>query len=382
MKIPGTIFNNNGRWWWRVSLPGQSKRQCIPLKPEGARFATNDYELARQIAQGLYEATVLKPKNIEKNSTIRTVGDLVQKYLEHCRIYYQKSNESVNIEFALKSLLPYSLMDIEDMRPAILKEIRQKMIDLKRARSTINRRISMIKRMFAWGVEEELIPARIAEPLRYVRNLMQGRSEAKETEPVTPVAEKHVYATLPYTSPVVAAMIELQLITGMRSGELCIMRPCDIDTSGKIWYYTPSKHKTQHHGHKRIIALGPKAQQLLKPYLKRKIDSYCFSPAEALHLHKSYTPCRSDPKFIPGDRYDHSSYRRAIDYAIEAARKVGVKVPNWTPHQLRHTAATRIRKEMGLDAARAVLGHRHLAITDDYAEIDQALATTAAKKLG
>ena len=52
------------------------------------------------------------------------------------------------------------------------------------------------------------------------------------------------------------------------------------------------------------------------------------------------------------------------------------------PHQLRHTAATRIRKELGLDAARAVLGHRNLKITDDYAELDEALAGKAAMKLG
>ncbi len=42
----------------------------------------------------------------------------------------------------------------------------------------------------------------------------------------------------------------------------------------------------------------------------------------------------------------------------------------------------RIRKELGLDAARAVLGHRNLRITDDYAELDQSLAGKAALKLG
>ena len=57
-------------------------------------------------------------------------------------------------------------------------------------------------------------------------------------------------------------------------------------------------------------------------------------------------------------------------------------VPHWHPHQLRHTAATTIRREMGLDAARALLGHRSLGITDTYAELDQALAVEAARKLG
>jgi hypothetical protein len=33
-------------------------------------------------------------------------------------------------------------------------------------------------------------------------------------------------------------------------------------------------------------------------------------------------------------------------------------------------------------AARALLGHRSLGITDTYAELDQALAVEAARKLG
>jgi integrase len=46
------------------------------------------------------------------------------------------------------------------------------------------------------------------------------------------------------------------------------------------------------------------------------------------------------------------------------------KIPHWHPHQLRHNAATRIRKEYGLDAARVVLGHRSAAVSELYAEID------------
>ena len=83
-----------------------------------------------------------------------------------------------------------------------------------------------------------------------------------------------------------------------------------------------------------------------------------------------------------GDRYDKDSYRRAVKYAIKAARRAGVDVPDFHPHQLRHTAATRIRKEMGLDAARAALGHRNMRITDDYAELDKALAGEVALKFG
>lgn len=104
----------------------------------------------------------------------------------------------------------------------------------------------------------------------------------------------------------------------------------------------------------------------------------------------------ADPSRPPGDRYDPSGYGHAVRYAIKAANKAILlqaqaegrkaeevqQVPDWHPHQLRHTAATIIRREMGLDAARALLGHRSLGITDTYAELDQTLAVEAAQKLG
>ena len=46
-----------------------------------------------------------------------------------------------------------------------------------------------------------------------------------------------------------------------------VMRACDIDMSGKVWLYRPARHKTEHHGHGRIIALGPKAQEVIRPFL-------------------------------------------------------------------------------------------------------------------
>jgi hypothetical protein len=59
-----------------------------------------------------------------------------------------------------------------------------------------------------------------------------------------------------------------------------------------------------------------------------------------------------------------------------------VFVPHWHPHQLRHTKATEIRREAGLDAARAVLGHRSPKVTEVYAEIDVNKAAEVMAKLG
>jgi hypothetical protein len=71
-----------------------------------------------------------------------------------------------------------------------------------------------------------------------------------------------VQATLPHLSPTVRAMIELQLATCCRPGELCILRPGDVDRSGEVWEYVPQERKTQHHEHDRVICIGPKGQDI------------------------------------------------------------------------------------------------------------------------
>jgi integrase len=59
---------------------------------------------------------------------------------------------------------------------------------------------------------------------------------------VKPVPEEYVYAIKNHVSRQVWAMVELQLLTGMRPGEVCRLRTCDLDTSGKVWLYNPPRH--------------------------------------------------------------------------------------------------------------------------------------------
>ena len=78
-------------------------------------------------------------------------------------------------------------------------------------------------------------------------------------------------------------MIELQLLTGMRPGEVTIMRGCDIDMTGTVWTYRPERHKTQRFGHARVIDFGPRAQEVVKPFLGADVWAYLFgSSAESV----------------------------------------------------------------------------------------------------
>ena len=55
---------------------------------------------------------------------------------------------------------------------------------------------------------------------------------------------------------------------------------------------------------------------------------------------------------------------------------------HFTPNQLRHTAATWLRAEIGIDAARTVLGHTSASTTEIYAEQDERSAIEAMAAYG
>jgi integrase len=202
-----------------------------------------------------------------------------------------------------------------------LKTVRQKLIDAGLARGVINQRIGRIRRMFKWAVENQLIKPDVFQALQAVRGLARGRSKAKETKKVPPVAPETVEHTLPHLTRHVAAMVRVQLLTGARPGEVCMMRGCDLDTTGPVWLYYPGRdqgdegqHKTAHHGHSRVIAIGPKAQEILKPFLKpENPQAYLFSPQESRAEYQALRRKNRKTKVTPSQLYFCSeSYSRHL----------------------------------------------------------------------
>jgi integrase len=142
----------------------------------------------------------------------------------------------------------------------------------------------------------------------------------------------------------------------------------------------------------RVIHLGPKAQEIIRPFLRPNVEAYLFSPkayVEALHLKRAAgrktkrTPSeqrrhrKASPRRQPAERYDRRSYRQAI---VRACRAVGV--PAWSPLQLRHAAATLIRARYGIEAAKVILGQARVETAQIYAERDLAKAQQVMAEIG
>ena len=306
-----------------------------------------------------------------------TIAALVVKYDDFARTYYVKNGVPTDEKYAIKAAVAplvrlYGDSLAEEFGPKRLKAVRQEIITKGRRRKRkhtgepltrkyINYRVACIVRMFKWAVEEELVPVSVYQSLKAVAALRKGRSkEVLESAKIKPVPDEHIGPTLKQLPPQVAAMVQVQRLAGMRPDEVTIMRSCDIDRTGEIWSYTPFTHKTEHHEIEKVILLGPKAQEILKPWLVRDATAYLFSPKEVREASlasrrkeetgrrtKKRLRKRQRPTRLPRDHYDDESYCQAVERACKRA-----KVPKWTPGRLRHNAATQVRSKFGASSVR------------------------------
>ena len=327
-----------------------------------------------------------------------TMSELLLAYWDHVQSYYVKdgkpTSEPDTIRQALRPVRElYGDTQAGDFGPLALKAVRRAMIDRNWCRSYINKQVNRVRKMFAWAAGEELVPLAAYQVLTTVAGLREGRSEAREKPPVGPVADEVVERTLSLLSPTVATMVRLQRLTGMRPQEVVLMRAREIDRADPtLWAYRPSRHKNQHRGRDRVIYLGSRAQALLAAYLDFGPDEYLFSPRRAEEWRRADMRTRREtpltpsqrarkpnpaPRRSPGDLYDDGSYRKAIR---RVCKKLGIAV--WFPHQLRHSAATEIRRRFGLEASQAILGHSELGTTQIYAEVDRSAARRIMAEIG
>jgi integrase len=363
--------------------------------------------VAEQFARPFASSTLASAQGSEL-----TIIELIAAYWRFAENYYVKDGSPTDHLHLVRRALGllrqlYGHQRAISFGPRCLHAIQEKLVSEGKARTHINGLCGVIRRAFKWAVSQELLPVQVHQALTTVSGLKKGRTAAREPAPVLPVSDEVLAATLPHLPPVVADMVQLQRLLGCRPGEICQLRPVDLDRSDQVWIYRPQSHKTEHHGKQRQIPLGPKAQAILRPYLLRPAETYCFSPAECRERRfvamRAARKSRVQPSQLnrrkpiprrkPRDNYGKDAYiraiRRACDRADRAAHDAAPDVaaetriiPRWSPNQLRHAAATEIRRRFGLEAAQVVLGHSKADVTQVYAERDAALAVRVMREIG
>jgi integrase len=325
-----------------------------------------------------------------------TVHELLAAFWRHAEQHYrgadgEPTSELTNYRILLRPVRElYGHTRAAAFGPLALKAVRQRYVDAGLCRPVVNRRVSKVRHVFRWAASEQLVPVAVYQALATVAGLQKGRTTAPDPDPVGPVAEADVRATLPFVGRTIRAMVDVQLLTGMRPGEVCRLRPCEIDTARPVWVFRPSHHKTAHRGKTRVITIGPKAQAVLERFTPADPADYYFSPRRVVaalraekaanrktprypsHMARNEAKRKTAAERVAGARYKANSYAIAIARGVDRAnarreRLAGAgnfePVPAWHPNQLRHTHATEVRKRFGLEAAQVALGHERADVT-------------------
>jgi integrase len=326
-----------------------------------------------------------------------TIVEVIARFLRYAIDEYPNSNEVSNYGYALKPLKRLFGAQLAcEFSPKKLKLVQQEMVGMGWCRTNINKMIGRVRAMFRWPEGEVLVPKGTWHNLKTLKGVRKGRVGVKESVPVRPVTAEDRLAIRDHVSRQVWNLTQLQYLTGARAGELLKLRAIDTDTTPAVWRYAPERHKNAHRGHGRVILFGPQAQEILRTYLgTRPVDGYLFSAAEAEREWRAAKRVNRKTKVqpsqvlraqeaagrarvrAPGDCYTIASYRRAIE---RGCAKAGI--PAWTPHRLRHSAATDIRRVLGLESACAVLGHNNMDTTLLYAELEREKAQRVIARVG
>lgn len=394
--------HSSGQWY--ITLDGQKK------------YLGTDQEAAEKKRRRLLAERLLADPDTPTAPVVQpgrlSVSEVVLACTSYSRSYYDQSHWS-RVDQALVAVATlhgteyadqFDSVKLARVRDWLLTRPHQRKPGLKLSRNYVNRMVGVIQTLWTWAATRGLVPEARAAGLQLVKAVREGKG-GRETPAVVSVSPVIVAQTLPRLGPIPRAMVQLQQLTGMRPGEVCGMLRSELSLSPSekirtikglevsaivvegttVWVYAPGKHKTRCKGKSRIVAIGPQAQEILRPFLDRDTDEYLFSPAEAVRHHSGQR--------APGNRYTTASYGHAIRKACVGQepreRKRGrtalpgrPAIPHWHPHQLRHGAATTVSDEFDEAHAQAALGHSNASMTRAYIDSQLKKAATVAAHMG
>ena len=347
--------NNLGRW-------GSPE-----AKEAYARFEVEWWENSRRpVAE-----RISRSLPVSGTKTDTTVKEVALQFLQYAEATKSKSNFTdyriATMDFLVKH---YGSVPADEFNAGCLNLTREAIIQSRRlCRVGINDYTRRIVTLFTWGVSVGMVDRMTAWELGTVKPLEPGYPGTFDHPEREYVSDDVIIRTLPLLPQTLQAMIKLQRLTAMRPSEVFGMQVGDIDQKSVpgIWLYRLASHKTQKKtGKKRVIPLNETEQALIAPYLEgKKPADAVFCPQTAMRERK---PNMKVSQRV-GRFYNKDSYRVAVLRAIAKQNRrlpVDQQIPEWTPYELRHSAASAISVELGGEAATSQLGHTSPTTTAIY----------------
>jgi integrase len=340
-----------------VNLPlGPGKRKRVYLGVYNSAQSLENYD--RVVGEWLATKTAPIPTN--SGPTLRDVVERYRSYQEPIL----NQDKFYNVCNALK-LLTELLGDrpAEEFNVRQFERYRSELIRRKYSREYGNRLLRIVKECCEWAMNRDYLTSDQERKIQTVKRLTNAEASTKV---VGPVDDADVNTTLQLLSDDFQDMILFLRTTGCRPGEARLLQVGDVDC--EHWIFKPVKHKTSHRGKSRVIPIPTSVRPTLRPRLLRPDDAFVFGADD-------------------GERaYHKRALARAIDRAIvqincERAEDDLPAMEHWHPYQLRHTRATEVREQYGVEVAQVILGHSRIDMTQHYAGVTEEKAKEVGKLL-
>ena len=257
----------------------------------------------------------------------------------------------------------------------------------------INRLVKKWISILRWGCRQGILPFAIFRVMDALKPL-NAKCGLPRSPEVEAASDDALRAVLPYMTPTIREMVQIQRGTGMRAKEICDLLVGDIDKSGDAWTVRTGRHKTAAHLRYRYFAFSLEETALLRRRCAGKAETdHVFSQkenfAEYWEIQRAERKTHVQPVQAQRDAeraskrldryhdyFTERSYAQSIRTACGRARKAGIDVKDINPKSIRHAAYTDYSDRYGVELASKNAGHTSPRMADVY---DHSLKLAAEK---
>jgi len=293
-------------------------------------------EAKKALTQGRDPAAeTVEQRKAERDA--ETVADLVELYLEKWA-RPRKRSAAEDERILRKEIVPaWGNRKAKDVRRRDVIALLDGIVE-RGAPIQANRTLACVRRVFNWAIERDLLDAspfvRIKAPAPENR-----RDRALSDDEIATFWKGIDKARM---SETIRLALKLQLVTAQRKGEIIASEWDEFDRENALWVIPASKAKNNE---QHAVPLSPLALDVL----------------DAIEANAS-----GSRYLFPSPRGDQPVAGPSVDHAVRRNRDQ-IGVGDWTPHDLRRSAATRMAA-LGVDrlVLSKVLNHVDRSVTGIY----------------
>ncbi len=319
------VFQRGKTWYYKFKIKGRVYYKAVPEATSRKDAENAETRVKSDLLQDKYDLAEGVGEMTWKDLTIK-----FEKYAESNRISWERSDahmvKTINNFFC-------NSIKLREITPFLIERYRLSRLALGRARSTINKEVRLIRRIFNMAIDNRWAnynpcSSKKVKPYREENKLEYFLGLDEEESLISVCTGEYSYAR---------SIIVTALQTGMRKEEILSLKWENVDLEKGLITILQTKS-----GKKRSVPISSTLMEELSSLNENKTSEYLFVNPR--------TKTRYEPTW--------REYKKLF---------IKANIENLTFHSLRHTAATRmVAAGIDLVSVKEILGHADIKSTMVY----------------